>query len=38
MDATACPQDIACMADLEMLSAARQKSEKLIDLLFDPDF
>lgn len=35
MDATACPQDIAYPTDLDLLSDARQKSEQLIDLLYD---
>jgi len=35
MDATACPQDIAYPTDLDLLSAAREKSEHLIDLLYD---
>jgi transposase, IS5 family len=35
MDATACPQDIAYPTDLGLLSAAREKSEQLIDLLYD---
>ena len=38
MDATACPQDIAFPTDLTLLSDAREKSEYLIDLLYDPDF
>ena len=38
MDATACPQDIAYPTDLNLLSDAREKSEYLIDLLYDPDF
>ena len=38
MDATACPQDIARPTDLNLLSDAREKSEYLIDLLYDPDF
>jgi hypothetical protein len=38
MDATACPQDIAYPTDLDLLSQAREKSEYLIDLLYDPDF
>jgi len=38
MDATACPQDIAFPTDLDLLSDAREKSEHLIDLLYDPDF
>jgi len=37
MDATACPQDIAYPTDLDLLSEAREKSEHLIDLLYDPD-
>jgi hypothetical protein len=36
-DATACPQDIAYPTDLDLLSDAREKSEHLIDLLYDPD-
>ena len=35
-DATACPQDIAYPTDLDLLSDAREKSEHLIDLLYDP--
>jgi hypothetical protein len=35
MDATACPQDIAYPTDLDLLSDAREKSEYLIDLLYD---
>ena len=35
-DATACPQDIAYPTDLDLLSAAREKSEQLIDRLYDP--
>ncbi|MEI6143518.1 MAG: hypothetical protein WCP85_29850 [Mariniphaga sp.] len=34
-DATACPQDIAFPTDLNLLSDAREKSEQLIDLLYD---
>jgi IS5 family transposase len=34
-DATACPQDIAYPTDLNLLSDAREKSEQLIDILFD---
>ena len=34
-DATACPQDIAYPTDLNLLSEAREKSEALIDLLYD---
>lgn len=36
-DATACPQDIAYPTDLDLLSDARQKSEQLIDKLYDPE-
>ena len=35
-DATACPQDIAYPTDLNLLSEAREISEKLIDRLYDP--
>jgi hypothetical protein len=35
-DAAACPQDIACPTDLDLLSDARHKSEELIDILYDP--
>jgi IS5 family transposase len=35
-DATACPQDISYPTDLNLLSDAREKSEQLIDLLYDP--
>jgi hypothetical protein len=35
-DATACPQDIAYPTDLDLLSCSREKSEELIDLLYDP--
>lgn len=35
-DATACPQDIAYPTDLTLLSDAREKSELLIDMLYDP--
>lgn len=35
-DATACPQDIAYPTDLTLLSDAREVSERLIDLLYDP--
>jgi len=35
-DATACPQDIAYPTDLNLLNDAREKSEELIDVLFDP--
>lgn len=34
-DATACPQDIAYPTDLNILNDAREKSEELIDLLYD---
>jgi hypothetical protein len=34
-DATACPQDIAYPTDLTLLSNAREKSEQLIDTLYD---
>ena len=36
-DATACPQDIAFPTDLNLLSDAREKSEELIDKLYNPD-
>jgi len=36
MDATACPQDIAFPTDIDLLNHAREKSEELIDLLYDP--
>jgi hypothetical protein len=35
-DATACPQDIAYPTDLDLLSDAREKSEQLIDKLYNP--
>jgi len=35
-DATACPQDIAYPTDLGLLSDAREKTEQLIDQLYDP--
>ena len=35
-DATACPQDIAYPTDLDLLSNAREKSEQLIDQLYNP--
>lgn len=35
VDATACPQDISYPTDLNLLSDAREKSEELIDFLFD---
>ncbi len=34
MDATACPQDIAYPTDIDLLNAAREKSEQLIDLIY----
>ncbi|NCA77986.1 MAG: IS5 family transposase [Alphaproteobacteria bacterium] len=34
-DATACPQDIAYPTDLNLLSNAREKTEELIDKLYD---
>jgi hypothetical protein len=34
-DATACPQDIAYPTDLNLLSDAREKSEELIDVLYN---
>jgi len=34
-DATACPQDIAYPTDLNLLSDAREKSEQLIDKIYD---
>jgi hypothetical protein len=34
-DATACPQDIAYPTDLDLLSDAREKSEQLIDQLYN---
>jgi hypothetical protein len=37
MDATACPQDIAYPTDLNLLNDAREKSEYLIDILYDKD-
>jgi IS5 family transposase len=33
-DATACPQDISYPTDLNLLNDAREKSEKLIDILY----
>lgn len=36
MDATACPQDIAYPTDLNLLSEARQISERLIDTIYAP--
>jgi hypothetical protein len=35
LDATVCPQDIAYPTDLDLLSEARQISERLIDTLYD---
>lgn len=37
MDATACPQDIAYPTDLNLLNDAREKSQHLIDILYDKD-
>jgi transposase, IS5 family len=37
-DATACPQDIAYPTDLDLLSSAREKSEQLIDILYNLSF
>jgi transposase, IS5 family len=34
-DATACPQDIAYPTDLNLLNDAREKSEELIDVLYE---
>jgi hypothetical protein len=36
-DATACPQDIAYPTDLNLLSDAREKSEELIDILYQTE-
>lgn len=36
VDATACPQDISYPTDLDLLNDAREKSQELIDFLFDP--
>ena len=36
LDATACPQDISYPTDLNLLNDAREKSEELIDLLYNP--
>jgi len=36
IDATVCPQDIAYPTDLNLLNDAREKSEELIDLLYEP--
>jgi len=35
MDATACPQDISYPTDLNLLNDSREKSEELIDLLYN---
>ena len=35
IDATACPQDIRYPTDLNLLNDAREKSEELIDFLYD---
>lgn len=35
-DATACPQDIAYPTDIGLLSDAREKSEEIIDQIFNP--
>lgn len=35
MDATACPQDIAYPTDLNILNDSREKSEQIIDILYD---
>ncbi len=37
MDATACPQNIAYPTDLGLLNSAREKSEDLIDLLYNKE-
>lgn len=37
IDATVCPQDIAYPTDLNLLNDAREKSEELIDLLYQED-
>ena len=36
-DATVCPQDIAYPTDLDLLSEAREITERLIDFLYDKD-
>lgn len=36
LDATACPQDIAYPTDLNLLSEAREISERLIDKIYNP--
>jgi transposase, IS5 family len=35
-DATACPQDIAYPTDIDLLSSSREKTQELIDILYDP--
>jgi transposase, IS5 family len=37
-DATACPQDIAYPTDLNLLNDAREKSEEIIDIAYDPQY
>jgi hypothetical protein len=37
LDATACPQDIAYPTDLNLLNDAREKTELIIDVLFDAE-
>ena len=37
MDASACPQDIAYPTDLNLLNDAREKSEMLIDILYQKE-
>jgi len=37
IDATVCPQDIAYPTDLNLLNDAREKSEELIDTLYDKE-
>lgn len=37
IDATVCPQDITYPTDLNLLNDAREKSEELIDLLYNPE-
>ena len=36
IDATACPQDIRYPTDLDLLNDVREKTEGLVDLLYDP--
>ena len=36
-DATVAPQNITYPTDLKLFNAARQKSEELIDILYNPD-